>query len=280
MKKVASAICTLFLTPLIAPAQTTQGQEQVEMEWMTSPEIYSAIHEHGKMTAIVFTGGTEQRGPHGVLGGHTFMARGISAEIARTLGNALVAPVLAFSPTSLVGPRIPGGVALSPEVFRKVNEAVVESLITGGFKNVILMGDHGSGQEELDKMAQVMDAKYAPQGIRVVFCKDVYEKAREVFDNYAKSTMKEGFAYGTHAGLYDTSLLLYLQPRPEAYVRNNYKAVTPHPGPVPGPPRDRSQRGIGVSRDLEVSKRSRNPGRPITESPGIRDLLRLNLARR
>ncbi len=211
------------------------------MEWMTSPEIYSAMHDHGKTTAIVFTGGTEQRGPHGVLGGHTFMARGIADEIARKLGNALVAPIEPFSPTSLVGPKIPGGIALPPELFAQVNEAVAESLITGGFKNIVFMGDHGSGQEEVGKMAAGLDARYAPQGVRVIYCRDQYEKARAVFDEYAKSTMKEGFAYGTHAGLYDTSLLLYLQPQPEVYVRNNYKTVTPHPGPVPGPPRDRSK---------------------------------------
>jgi len=77
-----------------------------------------------------------------------------------------VAPIQPLAPTSLVGPKIPGGIALPPEVFRKVNEAVVDSLIKGGFKNVILMGDHGSGQEELAKMAKIMEAQYAPEGIR------------------------------------------------------------------------------------------------------------------
>ena len=37
---------------------------------MTYPEIYSAIHQQGKTTVLVYNGGTEQRGPHAVLGGH------------------------------------------------------------------------------------------------------------------------------------------------------------------------------------------------------------------
>ena len=249
MSSFRFAICAVFLASSIAVAQGTQSQEQVDMECMTSPEVYSAMHDRGKTTAIVFTGGTEQRGPHGVLGGHTFMARGIAVEVARKLGNALVAPIQPISPTSVVGPKVPGGISIPIEVFEKVNESVVESLIKGGFKTVVLMGDHGSGQEELTKMAEVMTAKYAPQGIRIIFCVDAYEKAREVFDNYAKSTMKEGFAYGTHAGLYDTSLLLYLQPRPGAYVRNHYKTVNPNPTPPPGQPRTPPRFDNGVSGD-------------------------------
>jgi len=80
-------------------------------------------------------------------------------------------------------------------------------------------------------------------------------------------------------GLYDTSLLLYLQPKPEAYVRNNYKTVTPHPGPVPGPPGIVASRGIGVSRAARVSRPSRRPWLTMVLR-AIRALQPLNLARR
>src|ERR1700743_1095953 len=78
----------------------------VDLELMTYPEIYAAIHEQGKTTVLVFNGGTEQRGPHAVLGGHTFIARSLADGIARKLGNALVAPIVPFSPTdSFVKPQ-------------------------------------------------------------------------------------------------------------------------------------------------------------------------------
>ncbi len=84
---------------------------------MTYPEVYSAIHEQGKTTVLNYNGGTEQRGPHAVLGGHTFIARALADGIARKLGNALVAPVLPFSPTdSFVKPQWPGTISVSNRI--------------------------------------------------------------------------------------------------------------------------------------------------------------------
>src|SRR6266478_7884519 len=79
---------------LIAAICRAQDAPPVEIESMTYAEIHSAIHQQGKTTVLIYNGGTEQRGPHAVLGGHTFMARATSAAVARKLGNALVAPVL------------------------------------------------------------------------------------------------------------------------------------------------------------------------------------------
>src|SRR5215472_14588840 len=111
---------------LFAVLSRAQSAELVDMELMTHPEIYAAIHEKGKTTALIYNGGTEQRGPQAVLGGHTFMARRTAEAIARRLGNALVAPVLPFSPAgSHLNAKTPGSVDLSPDLYAKVNAAVV-----------------------------------------------------------------------------------------------------------------------------------------------------------
>src|SRR5215510_10822184 len=165
MPRMTITISVLLLASVIAFGQRAQKQEVVEIELMTYPEIYSAIHDHGKTTVLVYNGGTEQRGPHAVLGGHTLMAHAIAPMIARRLGNALVAPVLPFSvnPAGGVDPRMPGGIEVSPDLFQRVNEAVVDSMVKNGFKNIVLMGDHGGGQVELNKLATAMDAKYVLQ---------------------------------------------------------------------------------------------------------------------
>jgi creatinine amidohydrolase len=183
MPRMTITISVLLLASVIAFGQRAQKQEVVEIELMTYPEVYSAIHDHGKTTVLVYNGGTEQRGPHAVLGGHTFMARAIAPTIARKLGDALVAPVLPVSvnPAGGVDPRMPGSIALAPDLFQKVNEAVVDSMVKNGFKNIVLMGDHGGGQAELNKLAQAMDAKYGPRGTHIYFCGDVYEKSRVEF---------------------------------------------------------------------------------------------------
>src|SRR5215472_6487529 len=141
MQKLTWTICLLTLAGLIAFAQTAQRQEQVEIEQMTYPEIYSAIHNRGKTTVLIYNGGTEQRGPHAILGGHTLMARAIAPMIARQLGNALVAPVLPYStnPAGGVTPQMPGAVGLTPDLFERVNEAVVDAMVKNGFRNIVLM---------------------------------------------------------------------------------------------------------------------------------------------
>ena len=233
MRKLAATICILALVIAIGLAQTGPRQEQVEIELMTYPEIYSAIHDQGKTTVLVYNGGTEQRGPHAVLGGHTFMARAIAPMVARKLGNALVAPVLPFSvnPAGGVDPKMPGSVALAPELFQKVNEAVVDSMAKNGFKNIVLMGDHGGGQEELAKLAETLDAKFRTQGIHVYFCGDVYEKSRREFAEWLTS---KGLPLSNHGGISDTSTMLYLEPASGQWVRSIYKTTIGDPVLPPG----------------------------------------------
>src|SRR5437899_1445074 len=64
----------------------------VEFEMMTWPEVKQAIAS-GKTTALVYAGGTEQRGPQNVNGGHTLMGRETVRAIAVELGNAIALPV-------------------------------------------------------------------------------------------------------------------------------------------------------------------------------------------
>ena len=233
MSRLTSTACVFFLAGVIVFGQRAQKPEPVDIELMTYPEIYSAIHDHGKTTVLVYNGGTEQRGPHAVLGGHTLMAHAIAPMIARKLGNALVAPVLPFSvsPAGGVNAKMPGGVELSPDLFQKVNEAVVDSMVKNGFKNIVLMGDHGGGQVELNRLATALDAKYGPQGTHVYFCGDVYEKSRQEFADWLTS---KGLPLSNHAGISDTSTMLYLQPERERWVRGIYKTTLGDPVLPPG----------------------------------------------
>ena len=172
---------------------------------MTWPEVKKAIQE-GKTTALVYNGGTEQRGPQNVNGGHTLMARETVHAIAVKLGNAIAAPVLPFSPNR-ASADLPGTIGLTTELFQAINEQVAEELIKTGFKSIVLMGDHGGGQAQLGEVAKKLSAKYAAQGVKVVFCDEVYDKANGDFDKWLQSN---GYPTSSHAGIPDTSEMLYL----------------------------------------------------------------------
>jgi creatinine amidohydrolase/Fe(II)-dependent formamide hydrolase-like protein len=185
--------------------QTAQ-KPVVEFEMMTWSEVKKAIHEEGKTTVLVYNGGTEQRGPQNVNGGHNLMAQATVRAIALKLGNALTAPVLPFS-VNEASADLPGTIGLTGPLFAAINEQVAEQLIKSGFKNVVLMGDHGGGQKELGEVARKLDAKYSSQGIRVVFADEMYEKAQ---GDYEKWLAENKYPSGGHASVMDTSEMLYL----------------------------------------------------------------------
>jgi creatinine amidohydrolase len=192
------------------------ASDRVDLGLMTAYEVRDAI-ANGKTTALVFNGGTETRGPADVNGGHTLVAQAKVVTIARELGNAIAAPVLPFSPNN-ANPALPGTIGITAETFKEINREVAEQLIRNGFKNVVLMGDHGGGQKELADLATELDAKYAGQGIHVVYCGDAYTKSNADYDAWLAS---KGYSPGGHASINDTSEMMYLEPAPNAWVRKD-----------------------------------------------------------
>jgi creatinine amidohydrolase/Fe(II)-dependent formamide hydrolase-like protein len=192
--------------PTASSPTLVPGEPLVEFEMMTWPEVKAALAA-GKTTALFYTGGTEQRGPQNVNGGHTLMAKATVKAIALRLGNAIAMPVLPYTPNN-ASATLPGTIGLTPEILSATLERISEQAITTGFKNVVLMGDHGGGQPNVYRdVAAKLDAKYAPQGIHVYFCDEVYAKRQADFDAYLK---EHGYPVSSHAGIPDTSEMIYL----------------------------------------------------------------------
>src|SRR5262245_25085326 len=193
-----STTATLGQTPAAgkpAVAKSAKGRAPlVEFETMTWPEVKQALAA-GKTTALFYTGGTEQRGPHAANGGHNLMAKATVKAIALKLGNAIAMPVLPYTPNN-ASADLPGTIGLTPDLLAAVLERISEQAIITGFKNVILMGDHGGGQPNVYRtVAKTLDDKYASQGIHVYFSDEVYAKTRRDFDNWLAAN---GYPYSTH----------------------------------------------------------------------------------
>jgi creatinine amidohydrolase len=210
---------TLALTLMAANAFA-----QVEFETMTWPEVKQALAD-GKTTALFYTGGTEQRGPQAVNGGHTLMATATVKAIALKLGNAIAMPVLPFSVND-ASAQFPGTIGLTDALLASVLRRVTEQAIATGFKNVVLMGDHGGGQPAVYRdVAGSLNKKYGVRDVHVYYCGDVYTKAEKDFDDWLAA---HGYPRGTHASIADTSEMLYLGG--DAWVRKDLLKTAVGPG--------------------------------------------------
>src|SRR5262245_25560946 len=82
----------LLATPVLAQIGKPVN-ELVELELLTSSEVVDK-QAKGFINVLIVNGGTEARGPHNILAGHTIMSRATAIDVAKELGNTLVAPVL------------------------------------------------------------------------------------------------------------------------------------------------------------------------------------------
>ena len=208
---VATACSSASSSSSTVPSPVSQAggrvdQPLVEFEMMTWPEVKTALAA-GKTTALFYTGGTEQRGPQNVNGGHTLMGKATVKAIALKLGNAIAMPVLPYTPNR-ASATLPGTIGLTDTLLMAILERVTEEAISTGFKNVILMGDHGGGQPNAYRdVAKRLDEKHAKDGIHVFFCDSVYSKANADFDKWLTD---HGYPTSSHAGIPDTSEMIYL----------------------------------------------------------------------
>src|ERR1700694_895764 len=248
-----AALCVLALWGLYALAQ---GPRSVFLDDLTWTEVREAT-KAGKTTIIIPIGGTEQNGPHMALGKHNARVKALSEKIAATLGNALVAPVMAYVPQ---GPssqptahmRFPGTITVPNDGFEKVLESAARGFRLHGFKDIVFIGDHGGYQKLLVKSAANLNREWAKTSVRAHAIEEYYRAADSEF---AKLLREKGFKseeIGTHAGLADTSLTLAIDP---SLVRVDRLKARPKPNEgVYGDPRRASAELGRLGVDLIVER--------------------------
>jgi creatinine amidohydrolase len=213
---VAVALVVGLLAAVGAPA-LAQAPDTVFLEDLTWTEL-RALVESGKTTIIVPIGGTEQNGPHMALGKHNVRVRALAERIARTLGDALVAPVIAYVPEGSLSPptghmRFPGTLTVPDDVFRRTLESAARSVRLHGFRDVVFLGDHGSTQAGEKAVAAKLNREWAGTRARVHAIEEYYRAATTGFGQLLKARGFRDDEIGTHAALADTALTLAIDPR-------------------------------------------------------------------
>ncbi|MDA1101512.1 MAG: creatininase family protein [Proteobacteria bacterium] len=219
-----SALAGGFGPALAEPARVAQiltaQPATVFLAEMTWPEVAEALHQ-GKRAVIVPTGGTEQGGPHMVTGKHNFIVRTTAEAVARGLGNALVAPVLAYVPEGSIEPALghmafPGTISLAEPVFQAVLENIARSFKVHGFTEILLLGDSGGNQRSQQMVADSLNREWAGTGTRVLHLSGYYDpeaNGQLAWLRRHGDTRHTGAANGGHADLRDTSELLAAFPQ-------------------------------------------------------------------
>jgi creatinine amidohydrolase/Fe(II)-dependent formamide hydrolase-like protein len=197
---------------LAAPA-LAQPAATVFLEDMTWPEVRDAVRA-GRTTIIIPTGGTEQNGPHMVLGKHNMLVKYKAGEIAKRLGDALVAPVVAYVPEGDIDPptghmRFAGTITTPPEVFAKVLEYAARSFKQHGFRDIALLGDSGGNQASQKLVAEALNKEWAGSPARVHHLSDYYPGPG---DDWLKTQGVSDQDVGSHASIHDTASLMLLEP--------------------------------------------------------------------
>src|SRR3954466_590172 len=165
MARFRRCLAAALLAVGCCQAAAAQPAKSVFLDELTWTEVRDAIAA-GKTTVIVPVGGTEQSGPHMVLGKHNVRARVLAGRIAATLGNALVAPVIAYVPEGSIDPpaghmRFAGTISIPSSTFITLLESAGRSFRAAGFRDIVFLGDHGGYQRDERTAAEHLNREWA-----------------------------------------------------------------------------------------------------------------------
>ncbi|MGH6625756.1 MAG: creatininase family protein [Burkholderiaceae bacterium] len=239
-----------------APAGSTPASLFIEdLTWV---EVRDAVRA-GKTTVLIPVGGTEQNGPHMALGKHNTRVKALAGKIAASLGDALVAPVVAYVPEGGIAPptghmRFAGTISVPDGAFRGILDAAARSLKQHGFLDIVLIGDHGGYQSQLSAVATGLKRDWAATPARAHYIADYYQAMAIDYPQLLRAKGLSDMQVGTHAGAADTSLMLAID---STLVRPDQMPDDPRSGPangVTGDPRKSSAALGQLGVDLIVTK--------------------------
>jgi creatinine amidohydrolase len=233
MKKLTTIACLVLVLSVVAvAAQAPANRPQtapagkapgtVFLEDHTWAEVRDLIAA-GTTTVIIGTAGTEQKGPHMVDGEHKFVMEYAADKIARALGKTLVAPVITYVPEGSWDPPTghmskPGTITLPEDRFVDLLVNAGNSLKSGGFKTILLLGESGGNRSGMRTAAAKLNELFAGSA-KAFWVDDYYTKSHDDQNKYV--TAKLGIPadqIGGHANILDTSEMLFVNPK---HVRRN-----------------------------------------------------------
>lgn len=183
--------------------------ETILLEEMTWPDVRVAV-ESGRTTVVVAVGAVEQHGPHLPLLVDAVRGDRLAVEVARRLGDALVAPTIRIG-CSEHHMAFPGTISVRRNTLEAVCLDYAVSLARHGFTRVCFVPSHGGNFGPLADMLDDLRAAVAPS-CRVDAYTDLIgfmELWQAAVRDLAPDLVER---VGGHADLAETSEMLCIRP--------------------------------------------------------------------
>ncbi len=158
--------------------------------------------------AVLPVGATEQHGPHLSVLTDTMIVTEIAQRVEKVLHDLVILyPTLQFG-SSHHHLDFPGTMSLPAELYSRVIVELVTSLVTGGFRRIIILNGHGGNivpvKQALAALSYNLDDKFHPNIALVTY----WETAGKTFAG--EPPMQSPSI--SHACEYETRMMLYLFP--------------------------------------------------------------------
>jgi creatinine amidohydrolase len=185
-------ISILILATLCFAQQQSKALVLQEMTWV---EVREYLKENDMV--ILPLGSTEQHGPHMPLGTDYYEAFEISKKISKQTG-VVVAPVL-FVGYSVYHSGFPGTLSLKPETMEQVLFETVEMLMRYKFRRFLFFNYHGGNNIVQNNVIQRINHTTEAMGFAIGHGSPIQKSS-------------DGEFFDWHAGINETSIMLYLMP--------------------------------------------------------------------
>jgi creatinine amidohydrolase/Fe(II)-dependent formamide hydrolase-like protein len=199
---------------MLATPNPIEASDSMWIEELTYMEVRDRIAE-GYSTAIISTGGMEE---------NDVILRSLCPAIARDLGNALCAPIVAFVPEGDLDPPsgamlFPGSITVRDETYHALLSDIANSLRVNGFTDIVLIGDSGGNQRGMKAVAEELNKRWAGTGATAHAVIEFYTPGWEETEKYTKEVLgvTESKNDGHHDDIWVTAMMMVTDPRSVRY---------------------------------------------------------------
>jgi creatinine amidohydrolase/Fe(II)-dependent formamide hydrolase-like protein len=194
---------------------------QVQTVWledMTWMDVRDAM-QRGARTVIIPTGGVEPNGPWLALGKHNYVLRSTCEAIARKLGNALCAPIIAFVPEGDIDKKSGhmdsvGTISVRQETYESIITDIARSMQVHGFERIVFISDNGgSNQQGMRKVADALNQQWK-NSATAYYIPEYYQSWQGADELLLKKGLtKPGVRDGIHDDPASTLLMMLADPQ-------------------------------------------------------------------